>query len=112
MNPRVKTVTPTDDYKLLLTFTNREHGIYDCSPLLGFGVFQELREEGYFQQVTVVDGTVSWPHDQNICPDTLYLDARREKVAAVSRVGMSLESLFSLPTGCLQGWPSSIGLNG
>ena len=82
MNPRVKTVTPTDNYKLLLTFTNGEHGIYDCSSLLDFGVFQELREEGYFQQVTVVDGTVSWPHDQDICPDTLYLDAHREGAAA------------------------------
>ena len=84
MNPRVKTVTPTDDYKLLLTFTNGEHGIYDCSPLLDFGVFRELREKDYFQQVSVVDGTVAWPHDQDICPDTLYLDARREKVPAVS----------------------------
>lgn len=28
--------------------------------------------------------TVAWPHDQDICPDTLYLDARGEKVAAVS----------------------------
>ena len=84
MNPRVKTVTPTDDYKLLLTFTNGEHGVYDCSPLLDFGVFQELREESYFQQATVVGGTVAWPHDQDICPDTLYLDARREKVAATT----------------------------
>ena len=82
MNPRVKTVTPADDYKLLLTFTNGEHGIYDCPPLLDFGVFQELREESYFQQVAVVDDTVAWPHDQDICPDTLYLDARREGVAA------------------------------
>ena len=84
MNPRVKTVTPTDDYKLLLTFTNGERGIYDCSPLLDFGVFQELREKDYFQQVTVVAGTVAWPHDQDICPDTLYLDAHREG-AAVTR---------------------------
>lgn len=83
MNPRVKTVTPTDDYKLLLTFTNGERGIYDCSPLLDFGVFQELREEGYFEQVTVVDGTVAWPHDQDICPDTLYLDAHGEGAATV-----------------------------
>ena len=84
MNPRVKTVTPADNYKLLLTFTNGEHGIYACSPLLDFGVFRELREKSYFQQVAVVDGTVAWPHDQDICPDTLYLDARREKGAAVS----------------------------
>ena len=34
MNPRVKEVESTDDYKLMLVFTNNEHGIYDCSSLL------------------------------------------------------------------------------
>jgi len=27
--------------------------------------------------VAVVDGTVAWPHEQDICPDTLYLDSVR-----------------------------------
>ena len=73
-----------DDYKLLLIFTNGEHGIHDYSPLLDFGVFQELRGKSYFQQVAVVDGTVTWPHEQDICPDTLYLDSQREVADAVS----------------------------
>ena len=29
MNPRVKDVTPKDDYRLVITFTNRELGIFD-----------------------------------------------------------------------------------
>ena len=33
MNPRVKSVIPTDEYSLILTFTNGEPGIYDCSKL-------------------------------------------------------------------------------
>ena len=40
MNPRVKEVTPQDDYHLRVTFTNGEIGIYDCRPLLDFGVFR------------------------------------------------------------------------
>ena len=77
MNPRVVAVDAAEDYKLELTFANGEYGTYDCSPLLNFGVFSELRDKDYFNKVTVVDGTVVWPHEQDICPDTLYLDSER-----------------------------------
>ena len=75
MNPRVIEVTPKSGHKLELTFSNAEQGIYDCSHLLDLGVFQELRDVTYFNQVMVCDGTVAWPHDQDICPDTLYIEA-------------------------------------
>lgn len=78
MNPRISEVAPTDDYKLRLIFTNGERGIYDCSDLLNFGVFKELGDKNYFKQVRVLDGTVVWPHEQDICPDTLYLDSEKE----------------------------------
>ena len=78
MNPRVKQVEPTDDYKLMLVFTNDEHGVYDCSAMLEFGVFNELQNIRYFKQAKVTDGTVTWPHEQDICPDTLYLDSVKE----------------------------------
>jgi len=77
MNPRVRSVRPTDDYTLELTFTNGETGVYDCRPLLGFGVFQELRDINYFRSARVENGTVTWPHEQDICPDTLYEESRR-----------------------------------
>jgi hypothetical protein len=77
MNPRVAAVTPTDDYKLEIIFTNGEVGVFDCSPLLDFGVFQELQDVHYFKQAFVEGGTVVWPHEQDICPDTLYCDATR-----------------------------------
>jgi len=77
MNPRVKQVVASSDYKLVLTFTNGEHGIFDCSGLLAFGVFKELKDINYFNQARVLDGTVVWPHSQDICPDTLYLDSRK-----------------------------------
>lgn len=66
-------VNPTDDYKLKLVFDDGERRVYDCSDLLEFGVFRELRDIGYFNQAIVVDGTVVWPHEQDICPDTLYV---------------------------------------
>jgi hypothetical protein len=27
----------------------------------------------------VLDGTVTWPNEQDICPDTVYLDSQKEK---------------------------------
>jgi hypothetical protein len=77
MNPRVKSGTPRDDHKLEITFSNGEVGLFDCSHLLDFGVFQELRDIAYFKQARVEGGTVVWPHEQDICPDTLYIDSTR-----------------------------------
>jgi hypothetical protein len=79
MNPRVASVNPLSGYRLRIVFTNGEVGVYDCRPLLDFGVFSELREESYFGQVRAELGTVVWPHEQDICPDTLYLDSKRER---------------------------------
>jgi hypothetical protein len=77
MNPRVKAVVAKDDYKLEIEFANGEIGVYDCAPLLEFGVFQELRDIDYFKQARAEGGTVAWPHEQDICPDTLYEDAKK-----------------------------------
>ena len=79
MNPRVSAVIPKENYKLVLVFTNGEKGIYDCSDLLTFGVFQELQEKNYFNKVKILDGTIVWPNEQDICPDTLYLDSIKQK---------------------------------
>jgi hypothetical protein len=73
MNPRVKSVEPLEGFRLRLEFTNGEIGVYDCRPLLEHGVFQELKDAEYFHQVKVFLGSVAWPHEQDICPDTLYL---------------------------------------
>lgn len=77
MNPRISEVTAIGGHKLKLLFDNGERRVYDCSELLNFGVFQELQDENYFKQARVSDGTVVWPHEQDICPDTLYLDSMK-----------------------------------
>ncbi len=75
MNPRITKVTPNKDYELELVFTNGEQGTYDCSGLLDFGVFKEFQDLNYFMRATVSCGTVVWPNEQDICPDTLYLES-------------------------------------
>ncbi len=76
MNPRVKEVLPRKDHTLLIVFKNGETKLYDCKPLLDFGVFQELNDVNYFLMAKVEHGTVVWPHEQDICPDTLYLEGK------------------------------------
>jgi hypothetical protein len=77
MNPRVKAVVAKDDYKLEIEFTNGELGVYDCTPLLDFGVFKELRALDYFKRARAEGGTVVWPDEQDISPDTLYEDSKK-----------------------------------
>jgi Protein of unknown function (DUF2442) len=75
MNPRVTSVVPTADRQLRLTFTNGEVGVFDCRRLSSFGVFRDFSDLDYFMRATVANGTVVWPNEQDICPDTLYVDS-------------------------------------
>ena len=72
MNPRVVRVRANDDYTLVVTFTNGETRLYDMKPYLNHGIFVELKDLTYFKAARPVRGTVQWPHEQDICPDTLY----------------------------------------
>ncbi len=81
MNPPVVKVIANDDYTLTLTFANGEVGQFDVLPYLDKGIFQELRDLGYFKQARVPLGTVQWPHEQDFCPDTLYEASRKLAVA-------------------------------
>jgi hypothetical protein len=65
MNPRVNSVTPNDDYTLALTFTNGEARLFDVTPYLESGVFQELKDMALFRTAEVSMGTVQWIHGQD-----------------------------------------------
>jgi len=76
MYPRVKDVKPTDDYKLILTFTNGEIKMFDVSPYLEKGFFKQLRDKSYFKSVKPFMDSVQWQNGQDFCPDMLYLDSQ------------------------------------
>ena len=40
-------------------------------------------KKGIFSKPQLWAVRVAWPHDQDICPDTLYLDAHRAGAATV-----------------------------
>lgn len=67
----VKTVRPLTDYQLYVEIEDGRRGIFDVKPYLDRGVFCELRDESYFRQVGILFGAVTWPHEQDIAPETL-----------------------------------------
>ncbi len=75
MNPRVKTVKPIKDFKLLLEFDNGELKIFDVKPYIDKGIFKVLSDKNQFNSVRVVDGSIQWNNETDFCPDTLYLES-------------------------------------
>lgn len=67
----VKTVRPLDDYEIYVELENGRRGTFDLKPYLNHGVFKELQDKDYFSRVNVVLGAVTWPHEQDIAPETL-----------------------------------------
>ena len=67
----VKTVKPLSDYRLYVEIADGRKGIFDVKPYLDHGVFRELRNLDYFNQVNIVFGALTWPHQQDIAPETL-----------------------------------------
>lgn len=75
MNPRVSSVTPNQDYTLKLVFTNGEVGVFDMKPYLETSIFKELKDWNIFKLVRPFMGSIQWVHEQDLCPDTLYMDS-------------------------------------
>jgi hypothetical protein len=73
---KVVTVKANEDFSLDLKFNDNTVRRFDARPYLDFGVFNELKDIGYFKQVRIAYGTVQWPHEQDFSPDTLYIESR------------------------------------
>jgi hypothetical protein len=76
MNPRVISVNPLDDYRIELVFANQERKLFDVKPYLTVGIFQELKDLALFNGIRAFNGSILWPNDLDLDPDTLYLDSK------------------------------------
>ena len=75
MNSRVRHVETRPNYRLKLTFTSGEVGVFDVNPYLDKGLFSELKNSSVFNSVRAFNGTVVWPNNLDFDPDTLYLES-------------------------------------
>ena len=60
------------DYTLLLEFENGEKRVFDMTPLMDKKPFVQLKDSPLFTLASVDYGTVVWPGDIDIAPETLY----------------------------------------
>ncbi len=70
----VKSVRPLPNYRLYVEIQDGRKGVFDMKPYLDKGVFQELQDINYFNQVGILMGAITWPHEQDIAPETLLAE--------------------------------------
>lgn len=68
----VVTVRPLANFCIDVTLRDGSHGVFDMTPYLDVGIFQELRDPAYFKRVDVEFDAVTWPNGQDIAPETLH----------------------------------------
>ena len=70
----VTLVKPLPDYRLYVEVADGRRGVFDVKPYLDKGVFRELKDVSYFNQVGTLFGAITWPHEQDIAPETLLAE--------------------------------------
>jgi len=69
---QVTTVQAAPDYQLALTFNNGERRRFDMHRYLRYPVLRRLQNPAFFALARVDYGTVTWPGEIDIAPETLY----------------------------------------
>jgi hypothetical protein len=68
----VVSVHATQEYLLYLEFENGEKKMFDMTPLMNNRPFVRLKGSPLFLAARVDYGTVCWPGNIDIAPETLY----------------------------------------
>jgi hypothetical protein len=65
-------VEPREGYILVFEFENGERRVFDMGPYLDKPPFIKLKDPVLFDRATITNGTVSWPGNIDLAPETLY----------------------------------------
>jgi hypothetical protein len=68
----VISVKVQEGHKLALVFENGEKRQFDMTALMGERPFDRLKDSAIFAMARVAYGTVVWPSNIDIAPETLY----------------------------------------
>ena len=74
--PKIKTVKPITDKRIIVTFENDIKKIYDCSPLLKQESFRSLANDTLFNCIKVDLGGygISWNEEIDLSESELWLN--------------------------------------
>jgi hypothetical protein len=82
--PLLIEATPRNGYTVHVRFQDGTSADVDLSYLTEYGgVFEPLRDPDYFRQLRADPeaGTIVWPNDADLAPETLYAHAQRRATA-------------------------------
>lgn len=68
-------VRTTQDFQLELDFQNGERRRFDMRPLLSMRPWNRIAASQLFHRAVIAYGTVVWPGEIDISPETLYDDS-------------------------------------
>jgi hypothetical protein len=74
-----------DDLRVRVTFANGEAGLFDVRPYLAYPAFAPLRDAAFFRRAHAVHGTVAWSEEIDLCSDTVWHEAVRDRGEAPLR---------------------------
>ena len=74
LQPRLLSVKPVDNCKLVLEYETGEKKMFDVAPYATGGWFAVLKDESYFRTVHLLSGGtgIKWADGHDIAPHELY----------------------------------------
>lgn len=76
---KVVSAKAENDFSLVLEFNDGSVKRFDATPYLDYEVFKPLKDLSYFKRIRIAFGTVQWADEQDISPETLYLESEEIK---------------------------------
>jgi hypothetical protein len=73
MSPDIIKAEVLKDYKLIITFSNKEIKLFDMSSYLNYPIFRPLSDKKEFEKFSIVDGTIEWECGAELSNDTFYI---------------------------------------
>ena len=71
---KVTFVKAEKNYRLWVRLSSGKSGYFDVSPYLEKGIFKQLQDGAYFEQVRIAFGGVAWPQQQDFSADTIEFE--------------------------------------
>jgi hypothetical protein len=71
----IVSVSALPDFVLDLHYENGERRRFDFKPLMAMKPWNRVATESMFSRVKTAHGTITWPGEIDIAPETLYQDS-------------------------------------